>query len=139
MKVDPNLDVQNHPQLNQPASTRFESGPSSQIHAPIADDFSEMFSQEVARNATSLSERQLGLRTPPAEQLVQLYEQLGHPAQAKMATIARNVRGQLLLRAGVGKIMQITGNDGYPVVLANASARTKEGAERALAGLAIWD
>lgn len=35
--------------------------------------------------------------------------------------------------------MQITGNDGYPVVLANASARTKEGAERALAGLAIWD
>ncbi|MBJ2241698.1 MULTISPECIES: type III secretion system gatekeeper subunit SctW [Pseudomonas] len=144
MKVDPNLDVQNHPQLNQPASTRFESGPSSLINAPIADDFSEMFSQEVARNATSLSERQLGLRTPPAEQLVQLYEQLGHPAQAKMATIARNVRGQLLLRAGVGKIMQITGNDparAYVVLKHVALQADAEGrtAEASLARSSLTD
>lgn len=34
---------------------------------------------------------------------------------------------------------RITGNYDYPVVLGHASAPTKEGAQRALAGLAIWD
>ncbi|KAA6173050.1 YopN family type III secretion system gatekeeper subunit [Pseudomonas marginalis] len=111
MKVDPNLDVQTPASLNQPAPARIESGPATQISPPVADDLSALFTQEVELNTRALGQRQLGLRTPPAEQLTQLYEQLGHPAQAKMATIARNVRVQLLLGAGVGKMMDITGND----------------------------
>ncbi|USW95362.1 hypothetical protein NHF39_00800 [Pseudomonas proteolytica] len=111
MKVDPNLDVQNPAHLNQPAPARIENGPPSQINAPVADDLSALFSQEVELNTKALGKRQLGLRAPAAEQLTQLYEQLGHPAQAKMATIARNVRVQLLLGAGVGKMMGISGND----------------------------
>lgn len=145
MKVDPNLDVQNSAHLNQPAPARIESGLSSPISAPVADDLSVLFSQEVELNARALGQRQLGLRIPAVEQLTQLYEQLGHPAQAKMATIARNVRVQLLIGGGVGKMMDITGNDparAYVVLKhvalqADAEGRTAEAslARTSLAGL----
>ncbi|NNA69565.1 type III secretion system gatekeeper subunit SctW [Pseudomonas gessardii] len=111
MKVDPNLDVQNHPPLSQSAPVRIEGGQPPQVNTPAVDDLSTLFAQEVEFHGKALGQRQLGLRPMPAEQLTQLYEQLGHPAQAKMATVARNIRTQLLLGASVGKVMDISGND----------------------------
>lgn len=144
MKVDPNLDVQSPVQLNQPAPARIESGPPSQVHAPVADDLSVLFTQEVELNTRALGHRQLGLRAPAAEQLTQLYEQLGHPAQTKMATIARNVRVQLLLGTSVGKLMDITGNDparAYVVLKHVALQAGAEGraAEATLANSSLTD
>ncbi|AIG04838.1 type III secretion regulator RspJ [Pseudomonas fluorescens] len=134
MKIDPNLDVHSSQNLGQPAPSRIDGGQPPQINVPVADDLSALFAQEVELNGKSLGRRQLGLRTPPGEQLAQLYEQLGHPAEAKMATIARNVRVQLLLGAGVGKLMDITGNDParayvvlkYVVGQADTEGRTSE-------------
>lgn len=111
MKVDPNLEVQTPAPLNQPAPARIEGGLPVPINAPVADDLSVLFTQEVEFNGRALGQRQLGLRAPAAEQLTQLYDQLGHPAQTTMATVARNVRVQLLVGAKVGKLMDITGND----------------------------
>ncbi len=144
MKVDPNLDVQSLPNLSQPAPVRLDIGQPSPVSAPVADELSALFTQEVELNGTALGMRQLGLRTPPAEQLTQLYEQLGHPAQAKMATIARNVRVQLLLGASLGKVMDLIGNDparAY-VVLKHVAVQAQaqgRGSEAALALTSLAD
>lgn len=112
MKVDPHIDVQKPQSLDQPALARVDNRPPSQANAAaIGDDLGSLFSQEVELNSRALGRRQLGLRVTPVEQLAQLYEQLGHPAQATLATIARSVRVQLLVSPSVDRFLEITGND----------------------------
>lgn len=112
MKVDSQIDVQKNQRLEQPAPASSESR--SVGHSPGSagvDDLAALFSQEVEINSKGLGRRLLGTRVTPLEQLTQLYEQLGHPAQATLATIARNVRVQLLLTPSVEKLLDLTGND----------------------------
>lgn len=112
MKVDPHIDVQKPQSLDQPAPARVDHRPPSTASAaPIGDDLGSLFNQEVELNSRALGRRQIGLRVMPVEQLAQLYEQLGHPAQATLATVARNVRVQLLVNSSVEKFLEITGND----------------------------
>jgi len=135
MKVDPPIDVQKPQSLEQPALARVDNRPPSQAStATVGDDLGSLFSQEVELNSRALGRRQVGLRVTPVEQLAQLYEQLGHPAQATLATIARSVRVQLLVNPSVDKFLEITGNDparAYVVLQqvaaqADAEVRSKE-------------
>jgi len=112
MKVDPPIDVQKPQSLDQSALARVDNRPPSPASAtPLGDDLGSLFSQEVELNSRALGRRQVGLRVTPVEQLAQLYEQLGHPAQATLATIARTVRVQLLVNPSIDKFLEITGND----------------------------
>ncbi|WP_294733168.1 type III secretion system gatekeeper subunit SctW [uncultured Pseudomonas sp.] len=137
MKLDPNFDVQKSQRSDQPVPASIDSQSVRQSPAASAvDDLAALFSQEVELNSRGLGRRQLGTRVTPVQQLAQLYEQLGHPAQATLATIARNVRVQLLLSPSIDKLLDLTGNDPARtfVVLkqvaaqAQAEARTNEAA-----------
>lgn len=107
MKVEPLNDIHAHQHL----------GPSqgSQAPAPVAatgaDDLATVFSQDVAFNNKALSQRSMGMRVTATEQLAQLYDQLGHPAQATLASIARRARVQLLQRASVDSLVELAGGD----------------------------
>lgn len=110
MKVESTPDVQTLQSLDQPVvsgTTRAQVP----VAAPVVDDLANLFSQEVAFNSKALSQRSMGVRITPVEQLSQLYDQLGHPAQASLAAISRRVRLQLLQQPGVDKLLEITGND----------------------------
>lgn len=75
------------------------------------DELAQIFSQEVEINSRALDQRSMAVRVPPVEQLAQLYDQLGHPAQASMASISRRVRMQLLQSPGVEKLLELAGGD----------------------------
>jgi type III secretion protein W len=107
MKVESKNDVQAPQRLDQPVLSP------ATVATPekAADDLSFLFSQEVDANFRPLAERKLGLRIPPLEHMVQLYDQLGHPAQATMASIARRIRMQLLKKATVAQLLELTGRD----------------------------
>lgn len=110
MKVESTPDVQTLQSLDQPVvsgTTRAQVP----VAAPVVDDLANLFSQEVAFNSKALGQRSMGVRITPVEQLSQLYDQLGHPAQASLAAISRRVRLQLLQQPGVDKLLEITGND----------------------------
>jgi type III secretion protein W len=139
MKVDSSLDVQQPLALDQLAPARIDSGQMPQkTIAPAADDLGVLFSQEVGLNSMALGRRPLGVRISPVQQLSQLYEQLGHPAQATLESVARKVRLQLLQGPSVGSLLELTGNDparAY-VVLKHVSAQAQAEARSAEATLA---
>lgn len=107
MKVESRNDVQTVQRLDQPV-IHTTSVPAS---AKGVDELAHLFNQEVELNKLSLGQRQMGVRVPAAEQLVQLYEQLGHPAQASMASVSRRIRMQLLQNVGVEKLLDAAGGD----------------------------
>lgn len=110
MKVESISDVQTLQGLDRPAPVS-TAQPQASVAVPAADDLANLFSQEVAFNSKALNQRALGARVTPVEQLSQLYDQLGHPAQANLAAISRRVRLQLLQQPGVDKLLELTGND----------------------------
>ncbi|WP_025856523.1 HrpJ domain-containing protein [Pseudomonas sp. CHM02] len=132
MKVEFSPDVQTVRQLDQPAVS-----PTS-ASAPVVgmDELAHLFSQEVDLNSRALSERTIGVRVLPAEQLAHIYDQLGHPAQATLASISRRVRWQLLQQPDVGKLLEIAGGDParafvvlkYVAALADTEVRPSEAA-----------
>lgn len=137
MKLDPSIDVQKNQSLDQPVPASIDNPSVRQAPAGTAvDNFEALFGLEVELNSKALSRRMLGLGVTPVAQLTQLYEQLGHPAQATLATIARSIRVQLLLKPSLEKLLELTGNDPARtfVVLkqvaaqAQAEARTSEAA-----------
>ena len=107
MKVEPHSDVQTVQHPDQ----RVVSNAS--VPAPVrgVDELAHLFNQEVQLNKLPLDQRHMGVRVPPAEQMVQLYDQLGHPAQASMAAVSRRLRMQLLKNASVGKLLENAGGD----------------------------
>lgn len=107
MKVESTNDVQTIPRLDQPAVIHA----ATPLEARGVDELAHVFSQEVAFNNLALSQRTLGVRVPPTEQLAQLYDQLGHPAQATLASISRRIRLQLLQRPSIDKLLELTGGD----------------------------
>ncbi|MGF6096760.1 type III secretion system gatekeeper subunit SctW [Pseudomonas sp. 18175] len=137
MKVESVSDVQTLQGLDQPAAG---STARTQVPAPVqpGDDLANLFSQEVAFNSKALSQRAIGARVTPMEQLSQLYDQLGHPAQASLAAIARRVRMQLLQQPSVDKLLELTGNDPARtfVVLRQVTAQAEAEVRKTEAALA---
>ncbi|WP_348748614.1 TyeA family type III secretion system gatekeeper subunit [Pseudomonas rhodesiae] len=132
MKVESKNDVQAPQRLDQPVL----NPASVATPAKAADDLSFLFSQEVDANSRPLGERKMGLYIPPVEHMVQLYDQLGHPAQATMASIARRIRMQLLQKSTVEQLLELTGRDPartfvvlkYVAALADSESRPAEAA-----------
>lgn len=107
MKVESSPDVQTVQHLDQPAvSQTFTPAPANAV-----DELAHLFNLEVGNNSQPLSQRRMSVRVPPLEQLAQLYDQLGHPAQASLAAISRRIRLQLLQQPHVDKLLELTGDD----------------------------
>jgi type III secretion protein W len=77
MKVESKNDVQVNQRLDQPVLNPATVA----MPTKAADELSFLFSQEVDANSRPLSERKMGVPIPPVEHMVQLYDQLGHPAK----------------------------------------------------------
>ncbi|MGH8450511.1 TyeA family type III secretion system gatekeeper subunit [Pseudomonas sp.] len=107
MKVEFSPDVQTVQPLDQPVV----SPTSVPVPAKGMDELAYLFNQEVDLNSRTLSERKIGVRVLPMEQLAQFYEQLGHPAQATLASISRRVRWQLLQQPHLDKLLELAGGD----------------------------
>ncbi|MDY4298542.1 TyeA family type III secretion system gatekeeper subunit [Pseudomonas salmasensis] len=107
MKVESRNDVQTVQRPDQPV-IHTTSVP---VPAKGVDELAHLFNQEVELNKLPLAHRQMGVRVPAAEKLVELYDQLGHPAQASMAAVSRRIRMQLLQSASVEKLLDIAGGD----------------------------
>ena len=108
------------------------------------DALAHLFSQEVASNSLPLSQRKMGARVSPVEQIAELYRQLGHPAKKTLAMISLMVR-EALRRGGEGGFeASLKLSEGDParafVVLKHVAAQADIGsrpAEAALARVAI--
>ncbi len=107
MKVESLNDVQ---QITLTETPRVSPGQAPVVATGI-DDIGLIFSQEVELNSKALTQRALGLHVPPVAQLARLYQQLGHPAQAAMALIARRMRMQLLQKASIKNLLELAGGD----------------------------
>ncbi|MBB4815681.1 MULTISPECIES: TyeA family type III secretion system gatekeeper subunit [Pseudomonas] len=134
MKVESKNDVQANQRLDQPVLNPATVA----MPTKAADELSFLFSQEVDANSRPLSERKMGFPIPPVEHMVQLYDQLGHPAQATMAAISRRVRMLLLQKPTVEKLLELTGRDPARafVVLKYVAAHADSEARPAEAALA---
>lgn len=75
------------------------------------DDIAQIFSEEVALNAQALGRRSIGAKVSPVTELVQIYEQLGHPGQATLETVVRRLRFELLRKPTVEKLISLAGSD----------------------------
>ncbi|WP_248749027.1 TyeA family type III secretion system gatekeeper subunit [Pseudomonas sp. MWU15-20650] len=104
MKIESANDVQQILSSDQP---RVSAAP-TQPKAAGVDDIAQIFSEEVSSNTIALKRRVIGSRVEPVMHLVELYEQLGHPAQTTLASIARLVRLQLLLWGSTDKSQSLT-------------------------------
>lgn len=132
MKVESNSDVRTIQRLDQPVI----SHTSVPVPAKGVDELANLFNEQVEANSRTLSARKMGVRVPPAEQLVQLYDQLGHPAQATLASVSRRIRLQLLQKASVEKLLDLSGGDParafvvlkHVVALAESEVRPAEAA-----------
>lgn len=135
MKVESHSDVQTVQHLDKPVV----SNASMPEPARGGDELAHLFNQEVELNKLPLALRQMGVRVPPAERMVQLYDQLGHPAQASMASISRLIRMQLLKNASVDKLLQEAGGDPARafVVLKHMAAQADAEVRRSEAALAL--
>ncbi|SDR44092.1 type III secretion protein W [Pseudomonas grimontii] len=107
MKVDPHNDVQAVRPLDQ-AVVSHTSAPAS---AKGVDELADLFSQEVGLNSQELMKRKVEVRVPPTEQFLQLYDQLGYPARATLASVSLRIRMQLLRRPSVEKLLALAGGD----------------------------
>lgn len=110
MKVEFNHDLHKVQSLEQPAPEKAAQA-RAQVAAPGIDELASIFSQEVALTSKALNQRAMGVRVTPTEQLAQLYDQLGHPAQASLAAITRQVRQHLQQQPSVEKLLDLTGGD----------------------------
>ena len=90
--------------------------PQSSVQS-AAEEVGMLFSQKVESSTKELSQRKLRTvdtqvqRIQGIQQLNELYEQLGHPAQVSLGRLARQVRQELMSSAGVEHVLALTGDD----------------------------
>lgn len=104
MKVESPKDAPSTPRLDQPAAA-----PVSPPAPAKVDELISFFDQEVT--ASNRASRLMPIHVPPAEQLAQLYDQLGHPAQESLAAISRRFRHQLQHHPSVDKLLELAEGD----------------------------
>lgn len=107
--TDPRNDVRTHPSEGEAVV----SHASAQVHtsAKGIDELAHLFGQEVELNSRALNERKMVVRVLPAEQLAQLYDQLGHPAKKTLAFLSLLFRQQLQDRPTVEKLLKLADGD----------------------------
>ena len=110
MKVEFNHDLHKVQSLDLPAPEKAAQA-RAHVAAPGVDELASIFSQEVALTSKALNQRAMGVRVTPTEQLAQLYDQLGHPAQTSLAALTRQVRQHLQQSPSVEKLLDLTGGD----------------------------
>ena len=110
MKVESHNDLHKIQRLEQPVAEKVAQA-KAQVAAPGLDALADMFSQEIASSSKTLNQRSIGVRVTPTEQLAQIYDQLGHPAQVSLAAITRQVREYLKQQPSVEKLLDLTGSD----------------------------
>lgn len=134
MKVESLNEVKPLPHPNQPSSS------TAQVSGAVTggDELANVFSQEVALDTKAQGRRSRGVRIGPTEQLAHLYDQLGHPAQARLASVARRIRQELLHKPVVGTLLELTGGDPARtfVVLQQVAAQAQAEARSTEAALA---
>lgn len=104
MKVESPKDAPSTQRLDQ-QSTAPVSKPASEK----VDELAPLFDQDLIANNRNL--RLAPIRVPPVEQLAQLYDQLGHPAQESLAAISLRFRQQLQQHSSVDKLLQLAEGD----------------------------
>lgn len=134
MKVESSPDMQILQRLDQPGMV----SPAAPSPVKAEDELVQLFGQEVALDNRALLRRSLGVHVPPIERLAQLYDQLGHPAQASLASIARRMRIQLLQQPSIDSLLNLTGNDPARtfVVLKQVAAQAQAESRKIEAALA---
>lgn len=97
-----------------------------------AEEVGLLFGQQMELTGKAIDQRQLASASLASQvekigQLEQLYEQLGHPAQASLAHLTRQARIRLLQRTGLNGLLSLTGNDPARthVVLKHASLQAR--------------
>lgn len=107
MKVESSPEVQTVYPLDRPAVTQ------TSTPAPVngVDELTHLFSLEVANNSQPLSQRKMGARVPPIEQMAELYRQLGHPAKRTLAMMSLLAREALRQGADVGQLLDLSEGD----------------------------
>ena len=111
MKIESHNDVPSAKRLDQsvvaPGTAPATSTPPP---APVkVDELALLFDHEVA--AGNRAQRAMPIRVPPVEQLAQLYDQLGHPAQESFAAISRRFRQQLQHNPSVDRLLELAEGD----------------------------
>lgn len=106
MKVESPVEARSIQHLDQPTLTSALAPTPAKV-----DEIAQLFDQEVVSNSRALTQRSMTVRVPPTQQLAQLYDRLGHPAQASLASLSRRIRLQLLQHPSVDKLLELTGGD----------------------------
>jgi type III secretion protein W len=104
MKVESPKDAPSLPRLDQSAIAPVSTSAPAKVDEPT-----RLFQQDVAvDNRTPWAK---SINVPPPEQLAQIYEQLGHPAQESMSAISRRFRQQLQHNPSVDKLLALAEGD----------------------------
>ncbi|QHF42927.1 SepL/TyeA/HrpJ family type III secretion system gatekeeper [Pseudomonas sp. S35] len=109
MKVESTPEAQTVRQLDKSVLVKAKR-PAKPIASGV-NELANIFSQEVAINSTTLSNRVMKQRVAPVEHMSQLYRQLGHPAQESLESLSRRVRLLLLQNSSVEALLELTGRD----------------------------
>lgn len=110
MKVEFNPDLHRIQRLEPSVSEKVAPARSPDA-APALDALAGIFSQEVAAHSTALTRRAISGPVTPVEQLAQLYDRLGHPAQKSLAKMVIVARQYLERQQSLEKLVELTGGD----------------------------
>lgn len=110
MKVEFNPDLHRIQRL-EPSVSEKATPTRSPDAAPGLDALAGIFSQEAAAQGTALTRRAIGGPVTPVEQLAQLYDRLGHPAQISLAKMVIVARQYLERQQSLEKLVDLTGGD----------------------------
>ncbi|MGB3122849.1 MAG: type III secretion system gatekeeper subunit SctW [Pseudomonas sp.] len=137
MKVESHPDLHKIQRLEQPVPEKVAQV-RAHVAAPGLDELASAFSREVAFTSKTLNQRSMGVLVTPTEQLAQLYDQLGHPAQASLASITQQARQVLKQQPSVEDLLKLTGGDPARtyVVLRQITAQAEAEARKTEAALA---
>ncbi|KTC27237.1 type III secretion regulator RspJ [Pseudomonas sp. ABAC21] len=104
MKVEFPKDVSSARHLDQSATAAVSAPAPAKV-----DELAQIFDREVLAGNAAM--RATAIRIPPSEQLTQLYDQLGYPAQESLAAISRRFRHQLQHNVSVDKWVELAEGD----------------------------
>lgn len=104
MKVESPKDAPSTQRLDQQSTAPVSTPASGKV-----DELAPLFDQDLIANNRNL--RLAPIRVPPVEQLAQLYDQLGHPAQESLAAISLRFRQQLQQHSSVDKLLELAEGD----------------------------
>ena len=110
MKVEFNPDLHRVQRLDPSVSEKVAATRSPDA-AQGFDALAGIFSQEAVAQSTALTRRAISGPVTNVEQLAQLYDRLGHPAQKSLAKMVIVARQYLERQQSLEKLVELTGAD----------------------------